>query len=137
MGFQWPDPTSLFADLVTVFGIPILFVSTRKFYADFRKERAARKAEVGVSTGCLEFFNLHQHCAINLVPLEQMTVLPRHGDHVYLPGDGPGACAYEVEGITFLFDKVPDVDQPCSAALSKVVASVQRLRPPKLGMEHE
>ena len=131
MTLQWPDPISLVADLVTVFGVPVLVVSTWKFYREFRQEWAARKQMVGVSHGCLEF-NLNGKVGINLVPLEKITVLPRPGDFVTLPGEGykygtRGGCGeYEVERVSFLFQEAPEVDQPCPALPSKVIAYVHK-----------
>lgn len=131
MTFTWPDPISLLADIVTFVGIPALVVTTWKIYREFQKERAEREALKIVSEGCLEFYDSQQKVGINLVPLEKITALPRPGDRVFLPGEMHngiqyGVGEYEVESISFIFHEAPDIDQPCPALPSKVIASVRK-----------
>lgn len=136
MGFNWPDPISLTADLVTIVGLPTLIWSTTRLWLDFRKERAAgiaRRAEEErrqiVSVGCLQFSD--ERAGINLVPLEKVNAIPRPGDLVFLPGetqDGKnyGGGEYEVERVSFTFLEAPEIDQPCPAVPSKVIAHVRK-----------
>lgn len=128
----WPDPTSLIADIFTFVGVPTLVITTCKLYREFQKERAERRAIKIVSENCLEFYDSQNRVAINLVPLEKITSLPRPGDHVFLPGEGIkyGAGEYEVESISFSFGKARDIDQPCPAVPSRVVAHVRRRQTP-------
>jgi hypothetical protein len=136
MPLQWPDPISLIADAVTIVGLPTLAWSTWKLWADFQTEKRAavqRRAEEErrqtVSVGCLEFSD--ERVGINLVPLERISVFPRPGDFIFLPGetrDGRnwGGGEYEVERISFTFLEAPEIDQPCPAVPSKVIAHVRR-----------
>ncbi len=136
MGFSWPDPISLLADAITIVGLPTLVWSTLRLWFDLRRERAAaveRRAEAErreiVSVGCLQFSD--EQAAINLVPLERVPALPRPGDLVFLPGetrDGKnwGGGEYEVERLSFTFLEAPEIDQPCPAVPSKVIAHVRR-----------
>jgi len=137
MAFQWPDPISLVADAVTIVGLPTLVWSTLRLLSDFKKERAQaflQRAEEErretVSVGCLEFSI--GRTAINLVPLDKITVFPRPGDIVFLPGERDGvrnlgSGSYEVEKVSFTFLEAPEIDQPCPAVPSKVIAQVKRL----------
>lgn len=82
-----------------------------------------------MSHGCLEFAD--SQVAINLVPLELVKVMPRPGDTVLLPGeyqDGHslGGGVYEVERVSFTFYDAPEIDQPCPAKPSKVIAHVRK-----------
>ncbi len=113
------------ADVIAILGIPTLAVATLDLV---RRERARRKIE-SVSHGCLEFST--HGIGINLVPLDRITVLPRPGDVVMLPGETSsgvnlGAGEYEVEQVTFLFRESPDINQPCPAIPSKVMARVRK-----------
>jgi hypothetical protein len=121
----WPDPISLLADIVTIVGIPALWISTQQVYREYLKGREIRS----VSQDCLEF--TERDTAINLVPLEKVVAFPRQGDIVFLPGEtregkNLGGGRYEVEKVAFTFDEALDVDQPCPAVPSKVVAYVRR-----------
>jgi hypothetical protein len=125
MPFRWPDPISLVADVVTVIGIPVLIATTYTLYREYRKSREIKN----VSQDCLEFND--RNTGINLVPLEKAAAFPRPGDIVFLPGethDGKnyGGGEYEVERIAFTFHEAPEIDQPCPAVPSKVVAYVRR-----------
>jgi hypothetical protein len=136
MGFNWPDPISLTADVVTIVGLPTLIISTIRLLLDFRNERAAavaRRAEEErrqiVSVGCLQFSD--ERAGINLVPLEKVNAIPRPGDLVFLPGetqDGKnyGGGEYEVERVSFTFLEAPEIDQPSPAVPSKVIAHVRK-----------
>lgn len=80
----------------------------------------------GVSEDCLEF--LCGRTAINLVPLSGLLMLPRIGDKIDLPGEGPesGAGLYEITDVRHCY--VRDYDEkerPCPARLLKIVAEVK------------
>lgn len=135
MSFNWPDPISLAADVITIIGLPTLTWSTVRLLSDLRKERAEateRRAEVErreiVSVGCLEFSD--GRTGINLVPLEKVAAFPRPGDIVFLPGEthegrNRGGGTYEVERVSFSFFEAPEIGQPCPAVPSKVIAHVR------------
>jgi hypothetical protein len=135
MALIWPDPLSLTADVITIIGLPTLVWSTLRLLYDLGKERAEaaeRRAEEErreiVSVGCLEFSD--GRTAINLVPLEKVAAFPRPGDIVYLPGEtreglNLGGGTYEVEKLSFTFFEAPEIDQPCPAVPSKVIAHVR------------
>ena len=120
---------SRIADFIAILGVPALWITTRRFYAEFRKDQAARRAVQIVSQGCLEFSD--DQAGINLIPLDKVTVVPRPGDTVILPGethDGTnyGAGVYDIESVSFSYSEAPEVDQPCPAKPSKVIARVRR-----------
>ena len=54
MNFQWPDPISFVADLVTFVGVPVLAYSTRGLYGEFKELRWAK----GVSEDCVTFWDV-------------------------------------------------------------------------------
>jgi|tagenome__1003787_1003787.scaffolds.fasta_scaffold20016797_1 hypothetical protein len=56
----------------------------------------------GVSEDCLEFLNVDQDVAINLVPFENMRFIPRIGGRVLLPGTSEGEKMYEVRGVEYI-----------------------------------
>lgn len=125
MLFALPDPISLVADIVTIIGIPVLAVTTGKLYQEYSKSREIKN----VSQDCLEFNE--KGTGINLVPLERVAAFPRPGDIVFLPGEthegkNYGGGEYEVERVAFTFNEAPEIDQPCPAVPSKVVASVRK-----------
>jgi hypothetical protein len=127
MMFTWPDPVSLVADVVTLVGVPILAVSTYQLWKEFRRVREPK----GVSQDCLEFYDYQEKVGVNLVPLEKVGAFPRPGDRVFLPGETHegknfGGGEYEVERIAFTFHEAPEMDQPCPAVPSKVVAYVHK-----------
>jgi hypothetical protein len=136
MEFQWPDPISFFADAITIVGLPTLAWTTWRLWQDARRGRAEavhRRAEEErrqiISVGCLEFSD--GRVAINLVPLEKIAALPRPGDTVRLPGEthnlrNLGAGYYEVEKVMFTFLEAPEIDQPCPAVPSKIIAFVRK-----------
>jgi hypothetical protein len=129
MIFTWPDPIGLVADVVTIFGIPAVYVSTRQFYREAKKAREPQS----VSQGCLEFNDTDQDVGINLVPLKDVTAIPRAGDRVYLPGEtrgseNRGGGLYEVLDVRFSYVQAPEVDQPCPALPSKIMVQVRDLR---------
>ncbi|MGO9330938.1 MAG: hypothetical protein ACLQJ0_22900 [Steroidobacteraceae bacterium] len=129
MTFAWPDPISLVADIISIFGIPVLVASTISLY---REARNARRPE-SVSHGCLEFYDVDGRCGINLIPLKEIAAIPRSGDQVLLPGEyvdlkNYGGGEYEVLSVEFSFTPAPDeVDQPCPALPAKIVANVRKL----------
>lgn len=125
MLFAWPDPISLVADIVTIIGIPVLAVTTGKLYQEYSKSREIKN----VSQDCLEFNE--KGTGINLVPLDRVAAFPRPGDIVFLPGEthegkNYGGGEYEVERVAFTFNEAPEINQPCPAVPSKVVASVRK-----------
>ncbi|HKX00583.1 MAG TPA: hypothetical protein VJN43_22780 [Bryobacteraceae bacterium] len=131
MLLPWFEIVGRVADVVTILGVPLLLVGTRQLYKELRRQRAARKEMKFVSQDCLEFFDSREEVGVNLVPLEKVSVAPRPGDFVMLPGetrDGKnlGGGEYEVERVTFSFLQASEVDQPCPALPSKVVAYVHK-----------
>lgn len=131
MTFMWPDPISLVTDVVTFIGVPTLGVTTWRFYQEYRKEQAERTVIKSVSQGCLEFYDYQERVVINLVELDRVAASPRPGDLVMLPGEtregaNRGGGDYEVERVIFTFLEEPEIDQPCSAIPSKVIAYVRR-----------
>lgn len=90
MNFQWPDPISLVADVVTFIGIPVLVYSTKGLYREFNELRKTK----GVSEDCVTFWDVGTKCAINNVPFKKTGVIPRVGDFVYLPGERDGDHSY-------------------------------------------
>jgi hypothetical protein len=139
MPFQWPDPISLAADVVTFVGVPVLGWTMYKIWAELRRERAERKAFKSVSQDCLEFSD--DQVGINLVPFERVAAFPRPGDIVILPGetrDGVnlGAGVYEVDRVSFTFLEAPEIDQPCPAVPSKVIAHVRKRVRPRSSGDH-
>ena len=128
MTVPWLDIVGHVADLVTILGVFVLAVGTWKLFKEVRLERAERKKERIVSEDCLEFYDLAQRVAVNLVPLKAVGFMPRPGDFVSLPGEGReyGAGEYEVEKILFSYREAPDIDQPCPAVPTKVIAYVHR-----------
>jgi hypothetical protein len=121
----WPDPISFVADIVAIFGIPALLVTTRQLYREYLRSRKVKN----VSQDCLEF--TENKTGINLVPLEKVAAFPRPGDIVFLPGEthqgkNYGGGQYEVERLAFSFHEAPGIDQPCPAIPAKVVAYVRK-----------
>jgi len=130
MPFPLPDPISLFADVIAIVGIPTLAVSTVNLY---RQEKKALQPQ-SVSHGCLEFADADRRLGINLVPLTDVTAIPRAGDVVFLPGEtrgqeNRGAGTYRVVRVEFAYleDYDGEVDQPCPALPSKIIAYVRSL----------
>ena len=127
MSFQWPDPISFVADIIAIVGIPALVVSTAKLYHDAKKAREPQS----VSHGCLEFNDVDREVAINLVPLREVTAIPRAGDVVLLPGEtvndkNYGGGDYRVQSVEFSYLPAADeVDQPCPALPSKIIVNVR------------
>ncbi|MGO9650240.1 MAG: hypothetical protein ACLPOO_19585 [Terriglobales bacterium] len=129
MSFTWPDPISLVADVIAIFGIPTLVVSTLQLYREAKKAREPQT----VSFGCLEFCNVEDNCGVNLVPLERITAIPRVGDRVFLPGEthdsqSYGSGYYEVLKVVFTYHEAPEIDQPCPALPAKIIVDVRELR---------
>ena len=125
----WLDSISLISGLVTIFGIPALYVSTRRLYLEARRAREPQC----VSHGRLEFNDEDEEVGINLVPLTEVTAIPRKGDRVYLPGEtrrleNRGGGLYEVISVDFSYLEAPEVDQPCAALPSKIMVQVRNLR---------
>jgi len=125
MTLTWPDPLSLIADVVTIVGIPILVVTSYRLYREYAKSREVKN----VSQDCLEFNE--KGTGINLVPLQRIVAFPRPGDIVFLPGEthegkNYGGGEYEVEKVAFAFHEAPEIEQPCPAVPSKVVAYVRK-----------
>jgi hypothetical protein len=131
MNFAWPDPISFVADVIAIVGIPTLYVSTKMLYRDVKKAREPQS----VSHGCLEFYDVDYRVGVNLVPLTDVTAIPRAGDVVFLPGEtrgheNRGAGNYRVMGVefTYLEDYYGEVDQPCPALPSKIIARVHNVK---------
>ncbi len=123
--FAWKDAIDFIADGIAIVGIPSLAVTTFRFYREYVKSREVKN----VSQYCLEFSE--RRVGINLVPLERVAAFPRPGDTVFLPGetqDGKnfGGGEYEVEQVAFTYHEAPEIDQPCPAVPSKVIATVRR-----------
>lgn len=140
MPFTWPDPIGFFADIVSIFGIPVLIVSTINLYREAKK---ARTPQI-VSYGCLDFNDVEEKCGVNLVPLERVTAIPRIGDQVYLPGETHdfkpyGRGYYEVLKVVFGYSEAPEINQPCPALPAKIVVHVRKIRKQarELKGEHE
>jgi hypothetical protein len=132
MSFLWPDLISLVANITTIFGVPILVVSTRKLYNDVKKAHEPR----AVSQGCLQFDDVDNDLPVNLVPLEEITAIPRAGDNVLLPGmmiesdhRWHGAGEYRVIRVDFSYMPADEaqIGQPCPAFPSKIFVSVKRV----------
>lgn len=90
MTFQWPDPISFVADVVTFIGIPVLFYSTNGLYREFKELRKVK----GVTEDCVTFLDVDRKCAVNAVPLKKTGTIPRVGEYVYLPGESDGDRSY-------------------------------------------
>jgi hypothetical protein len=127
MCFQWPDPISFVADVIAIVGIATLAVATAKLYKDAKKAREPQN----VSHGCLEFYDVDEKVGINMVPLAEVTAIPRAGDNVLLPGEYHdqkfvGSGNYKVIDVEFTYLAAPDeVDQPCPALPSKIIVRVR------------
>lgn len=130
MSFTWPDPISFVADIIAIVGIPTLFVATKNIYRDVKKAREPQS----VSHGCLEFSYADRKIGINLIPLKEVTAIPRAGDRVFLPGEthngkNLSGGIYEVQDVAFSYLEAPDeVDQPCPALPSKIMVRVRSLK---------
>jgi hypothetical protein len=123
---NWLDRFSLVADLFTVLGIPSLFYLYHQLWKQYRESHEERI----VSESCLEF--LAPGRAINLVPLETLSVLPRVGEIVDLPAEAGAESeigSYRVERIDHVFVRPPigQMTQPVQAVLGKVIARLSRL----------
>ena len=131
MTSSWLDLVGHVADVVTIFGLPVLAAGTWQLAREIRRERAERKVMKGVSQDCLEFYDYQEKVGVNLVPLDRVHAFPRPGDCVFLPGETHegknfGGDEYEVERIAFTFLEAPEIDQPCPAVTGKVVAYVHK-----------
>jgi hypothetical protein len=131
MCFQWPDPISGVADFITFVGVPVLVYTTFGLYRELKKAREPQS----VSHGCLEFVDADRPLGINLVPLEEVTAIPRAGDIVSLPGEtrgqeNRGAGNYRVLSVMFSYleDFDGEVDQPCAALPSKITVNVRNMK---------
>lgn len=131
MTFTWPDPISFVADIIAIVGIPTLYVATKNLYKDVRRSREPQ----AVSHGCLEFGRADDKTGINLVPLTEVTAIPRPGDMVLLPGEyvdhkNYGGGLYRAESVffTYLPADPKEVDQPCPALPSKIIVNVREIR---------
>ena len=128
MSFAWPDPISFVADVVTLIGVPVLAYSTWGLYQQFEKERQPR----GVSENCVIFYDINGKCAINLVPFKQLAVIPRVGDHVYLPGETDkegnyGGGKYEVVGVDFHYREDSEAHPFIPATTSAIEIMVRKI----------
>jgi len=122
---MWLKVLFIAGSLASIVALPNLgFV-----YWQLYKLRKAIGGPRVVSEECLEFLQTQPRMAINLVPLNKLTFIPRPGDSVLLPGDGPqlGAGMYEITGVCHSFtEETEDVCQPSQARLVKVVAYIKR-----------
>ena len=130
------DRISPYADLITfVVGLPTVLGT---YYQAFKARQEARREREGRlhSQDCLEFVAGDGEC-INLVPLETLHSLPREGDVILLPGDGPMSGrttfvtgAYLVESVEHFYTNVERKGcRPREARLTKAVAKVTSLNP--------
>ncbi len=128
MSFTWPDPISFAADMVTFIGIPALALSTWGLFRQLKKDRRQR----GVSEDCVSFCDVDAKCAINLVPFKQLAIIPRAGDHVYLPGETDkernyGGGKYKVVAVQFHYREDSEAHPFIPAATSAIEIMVRRI----------
>jgi hypothetical protein len=125
---QFSPYTSIFSFVV---GLPTLFAAYYQSWKARKEARAAREAAM-YSADCLEFVVDDGTC-INLVPLESLSVFPKPGDVVLLPGGGfaddegatPGA--YRIDRIEHIYTRPEKLKRPQEARLTKAVAMVTSL----------
>jgi len=115
---------SVVANVLTILGLPAILLLYARLVKAIREARTPR----GVSEGCLEFLLPSPRMAINLVPLTGLALIPRPGDTVLLPGEGPefGAGFYEVTHVCHSFTETERPAHPSEAQLIKVVAYVKK-----------
>ena len=94
--------------------------------------RMAKEPKI-VGEDCLEFYDEGGKVAVNLVPFERSTFIPRTGETIRLPGQGAGYGngTYRVTSVEYLFASDDESDLPEEfgpAALNKVVIFVKKLR---------
>jgi len=85
-----------------------------------------------ISEDSLEFYDDAGRIAVNLVPFEKASFIPRVGEIVYLPGQGPkyGAGTYRVTKVEYLFFPDSASELPSDfgpSVLKKVTLRVERL----------
>lgn len=85
-----------------------------------------------ISEDCLEFYDDAGRIGVNLVPFEKAAFIPRAGEIVYLPGQGPGYGdgTYRVTGVAYIFS--PDVESDMPEELGPGVLKKITLRVEKL-----
>jgi hypothetical protein len=81
---------------------------------------------------CLQFYDERRREVVNLVPFEKGPFVPRVGDTVELPGQGPkyGAGTYRVTKVLHSFWPTDDTNIPepfGPAKLHRVTISVERV----------
>ncbi len=117
-----------------VVGLPAVIAT---YYQSLKLRQEARREREGrLHSGyCLEFVAGDGTC-INLVPLETLHWLPRVGDVILLPGDGPEGNgeflpgAYLVDAIEHIYTPATHKgSRPREARLTKTVAKVTSLNP--------
>jgi hypothetical protein len=133
MSFTWPDPIGFVADVVTIVGVPIIWFTFRGWFKDWKYDREHNV----VSMGCIEFNDVVQRCAINLVPIKSVNAVPRIGDEVYLPGETNdrehfGNGRYKVVNVVICYEEAPEIDEPCPARPAKIIVDVR-----KIGLSHD
>jgi hypothetical protein len=128
MCLTWPDPVSFLADIVTILGVPLLFVANRALYREVKKAHQLK----GVGEDCLIFHDVNGKCAINLAPYGNSAVVPGKGDVVTLPGETSeaknyGGGRYEVVSVEFHYRQDRKSDRPCPATLITIEVNVKKL----------
>ncbi len=123
MYLTWPDNISLAANLVTIAGVPLLYLAIRNLYREYRQQHAVR----GITEGRLEFIDSQRNTVVALSPIERIEFLPRAGDFVSLPkvnGVNGESGTYKVEKVTFILAESPVEEQDCT--LLKISANVRK-----------
>lgn len=87
----------------------------------------------GVSEDCLVFYDRQRKVAVNVIPLDKFSFLPRVGEYLYLPGmEGQGGGRYRIDAIEHFYREEPDppVDRG-DVALLNITADVTKIEQPK------
>ena len=130
----WQEGSLLVSAIGFMVGLPAVMGT---YYQSLKMRQEARREREGRlhSKNCLEFVAGDGTC-INLVPLETLHSLPRAGDVILLPGDGPESGGEFLPG-AYLVDSVEHIytpaehkgSRPREARLTKAVAKVTSLNP--------
>lgn len=130
MSFTWPDPISFIADVVTIVGLPIIWLTFKGWLREWKYDREHNIA----SMDCIEFLDVDGRHGINLVPIKTLSVIPRVGEEVYLPGERQNGeqfstGLYRVLSVRFIYGIAPEVRQPSPARPEKIVIQVRNITP--------